>query len=155
LEVLTKDIPRVLREHVLDGVRARLRAAGPCILVVAGRDDAAALRSATSGDGAWLELARLDEVELPALGRELARLLKPGAPVACVARAGASWRRALEPLVSWRRSRGLDILLPAAPEWPCRHPLSLALLAAAEHVVSGWPLVRGLGRWVVHEGVRR
>ncbi len=145
----------MLREHVLDGVRARLRATAPRMLVVTGRDAAAGLRSATSGDGAWLELAGLDEVELPALGHELARVLKPGAPVVCLAPSGVACRRGLEWLVEWRRARGFGVLLPAGPEWPRRHPLAFALLAAVEHVVSGWPFLRGRGRLVLHEGVRR
>jgi hypothetical protein len=152
---LTKDISRVLREHVLDGVRARLRDSGPQMLLVTGREGAAALRAATAGDSAWLELGSRDELEVPELGRELARVLRPGAAVVCLAPSGVACRSRLAPFVEWRRARGFGILLPAGPEWPSRHPLAFALLAAVEHVVSGWPFLRGRGGFVLHEGVRR
>ena len=145
----------MLREHVLDGVRARLREAGPQILLVTGREGAAALRAATAGDSAWLELRSLDGLDVPELGRELARVLRPGAPVVCVAPSGVACRRGLERLVEWRRARGFGILLPAGPDWPRRHPLAFGLLAAVEHVVSGWLVLRGRGRFVLNEGVRR
>lgn len=145
----------MLRDHALDAVRARLRAAAPRVLEVRDAVGVAGLRSQASGDAAWLELEGLAGADLPLLVGELARLLRPGAPVVCVAPRAASWRRALAPLVDWRRERGLAILWPSAPGWPGRHPLGFALLAAAEHVVSGWPLLRSRGRWAVHEGVRR
>ncbi len=145
----------MLSEYQLEAARARQRAAAPRLLVVRNREEAAALRSAAGGDGAWLELSDLDSAALPELASDLAPLLKTGAPIACLAPAGFRCRRALEPVVSWRRARGIGILSPRSPEWPRRHPLSFALLAGLEQVVAGWPLVRGRGRWVLHEGVRR
>ncbi len=140
---------------MLETVRARLRAAGNRVLEVRSREDADSLRSATGADGAWLDLSELSQAELPLLRDEILRLLKTGAPVACLAPAGLRCRRALAPVVSWRRARGFGVLLPKSREWPRRHPLSFALLAGVEHVVAGWPFVRGRGRWVLHEGVRR
>jgi SAM-dependent methyltransferase len=71
-------------------------------------------------------------------------------------RAGFSaWRRAFEPAIEWRRSRGFGVLVPPARVWPRLHPVALGLLAIGEDVMRQWPVVRTLGDWVVHEGVRR
>jgi SAM-dependent methyltransferase len=67
----------------------------------------------------------------------------------------SAWRRAFEPAIEWRRSRAFGVLVPPAAVWPRLHPLILGLLAMGEDVMRRWPLVRALGDWVVHEGVRR
>jgi hypothetical protein len=67
----------------------------------------------------------------------------------------SAWRRAFEPAIIWRRSRALGVLVPPASAWAQLRPLTLGLLAMGEHVTGGWPVVRALGTWVVHEGVRR
>ncbi len=67
----------------------------------------------------------------------------------------SAWRHAFEPAIEWRRSRALGALVPPAAAWPSLPPLALGLLAGVEEVIAGWPLVRALGQWTVHEGVRR
>lgn len=66
-----------------------------------------------------------------------------------------AWRRAFEPAIRWRSARAFGALVPPAATWPHLHPLLLGLLAMGEHVMGRWPVVRTLGDWVVHEGVRR
>jgi SAM-dependent methyltransferase len=67
----------------------------------------------------------------------------------------AQWRRALAPFFVRRRSYGVGVLVPAGVSWPGLDPLVLAALAAAEHVVAGWPVARTLGEWTVFVGERR
>ncbi len=104
--------------------------------------------------GAW-PLARLlarglrARGEAPGVLREQIEGRKTSRP------AFSAWRRAFEPEISWRRSRALGVLVPPAASWPRLHPLTLGLLATAEDVMGSWPLVRRLGDWTVHEGVRR
>lgn len=161
------DLPRVLRESSLEPLRRELRAAGARVLVV---EDACGLCRTRDGepwDALWIQLESLDGVDLGSLERGVARALRPGGRLVSVvpgARsrsaaaaqpAAGSWRRAFEPSIEWRRSRALGLLVPPGAGWSRVHPLALALLAAVEEVVAGWPLLRGLGERVVHEGVRR
>ncbi len=67
----------------------------------------------------------------------------------------SAWRHAFEPAIEWRRSRALGVLVPPAAAWRSVPPLALGLLAGIEDVIAGWPVVRALGQWTVHEGVRR
>jgi SAM-dependent methyltransferase len=183
LNALAIDPSRVLREYALVPLRRQLRATGARVLVLTdarGAEELAA--TVTRFDAAWVELETLDGIDLPRLGRELSRLLRPGGQLVCVVpgrslrlllcrallgdaggppadtpgRASFSaWRRAFEPEVRWGRARAFELLVPRGCEWRRLHPLAIALLAAAEHVVCRWPLLRGLGERVLHEGVRR
>ncbi len=160
-------------------LRRELRVAGFRVLVVSGPRDALELaESAVSFDAVWIELDDLAGIDLPALGREVARVLRPGGRLVCVvpgafplprllaralrgrgARAGgapfATWRSAFAPAVAWRQGRAFGVLVPEAEGWQRLPPLSIGLLAAAEHVVCRWPLLRALGERALHEGVRR
>lgn len=173
----------MLREYALEPLRAELRAAGSRVLFVRGPRSGAELRAtSTRFDAAWVELDTLVGVEPEALARDVARVLRPGARLVCVLpggrpllpgvrsafrrdgdretlrarRAGAeAWRATLLPHVEWRSTRAFGVLLPHGRQWPRRHPLSFALLAAAEHALSSFPAFRDLGEWVVQEGVLR
>lgn len=179
---MRSDPARVLREYALEPLRAELRSAGSRVLFVRGPRSGGELRAtSTRFDAAWVELDTLVGVDAEALARDVARVLVPGARLVCVVpggrpllpgvrsafrrdgdretlrarRAGASaWSAALRDHVEWRRSRAFGVLLPGG-QWPCRHPLSFALLAAAEHALSSIPPFRELGEWIVQEGVRR
>ncbi|HVO11563.1 MAG TPA: class I SAM-dependent methyltransferase [Vicinamibacteria bacterium] len=163
----------------MEPLRRELRTAGARLLVVTGPRDALELAGSTvSFDAAWIELEAVAGIDLPSLGREVARVLRPGGRLVCVvpgafplrrllARAlrgrgerpdGASftaWRRSFGATVSWRRARGFGILVPEAESGQRLPPLSIGLLAAAEHVLCRWPLLRALGERALHEGVRR
>jgi SAM-dependent methyltransferase len=69
----------------------------------------------------------------------------------------AEARRLLGSAFQWRRAFALGVLVPG-PEheaWVQRHPMAFGLLAAAEGLVRGWPVLRGLGDHLVLEGARR
>jgi len=169
----------VLREYAVEPLRCQLRKAGARVLVVSGPRDVLELAgTAVSFDAAWIELDELAGVDLPSLGREVVRVLRPGGRLVCVvpgafplprllaralrgqgerprAASFAGWRRAFAPAVAWRRARAFGLLVPQAESWQRLPALSIALLAAAEHVLCRWPLLRALGERVLHEGVRR
>jgi len=65
-------------------------------------------------------------------------------------------KRAFGPAFAWRRAYALGVLMPppSRGDWAARHPLAFGALAATEHVVRGWPLLRALGAWTVLEGER-
>jgi hypothetical protein len=65
------------------------------------------------------------------------------------------WRRAFGEEFTWRPARAMGVLAPLGAAWAQRRPLAFGLLAAAEHVVGGWPVLRALGELIVLEGVRR
>jgi hypothetical protein len=67
----------------------------------------------------------------------------------------SEWRQAFGREFAWRAPRAMGVLLPASAGWAPRHPLAFGLLAAAEQVVAGWPVLRALGDQIVLEGVRR
>jgi SAM-dependent methyltransferase len=66
-------------------------------------------------------------------------------------------RRLLGSAFQWRRAFALGVLVPGPEheEWVRRHPMAFGLLAAAEGLVRGWPVLRGLGDHLVLEGARR
>jgi hypothetical protein len=66
-------------------------------------------------------------------------------------------RRELGPEFEWSAGAALGVLLPG-PEhaaWAARHPQAFALLAMAEGMLRGWPLLRALGDHNLLEGRRR
>ena len=67
----------------------------------------------------------------------------------------AEWRRSLAPGFTLQRVRGFGVLVPPSASWQALQPLVLDVLAAAEQVVAGWPIVRALGERVLLEAVRR
>jgi hypothetical protein len=74
-----------LREFVLAERRRRLRSSAARLLVVSSGDEAAAVAGAdASFDAAWVALATVEGVDVSALGRALARVLRPGSRVECV-----------------------------------------------------------------------
>jgi hypothetical protein len=120
-------------------------------------------------DGAASGLAEATTAELERGAAELCGLLAPGAPVvAAVAgrgrrrpSAGAASavageedaRRILGEAVAWRKRFGLGALLPVTPvSWPARFPQAFALLAVADRLVRGWPVVGSRGACIVLEG---
>jgi hypothetical protein len=122
-------------------VAAALRAGSPLVCVI---------------PGCWplpevLSRALLGVGDLP--GPRRARL--EGRPAPCLS--AAAWREAFGPDFSWHRARGVGVLVPARSSGieVERRALVLGLLAAAEHVVGGWPVLRGLGDRILLEGVRR
>ena len=180
---MRNDPAHVLREYTLEPLRAELRSAGSRVLVVRGARAGAQLRAtSTRFDAAWVEIDNLTAIDPPGLAQDVVRVLRPGSRLVCVVpggtplwtsvrtavrrdgdaealrrrRAGSSaWDGALAPFVDWRRRRGLGVFVPLGAEWPRRHPLAFALLAAAEHAVCARLPFRGLGEWRVEEGVRR
>ncbi len=163
------DPARVLRDYDLEPLRRELCPAGGRALVVSGGMGAQPSAAAGSCDAAWIELESLEGIDPAALASGVARALRPGGRLVCVVpgalrvrqgggarRVGfADWRRAFEPSIEWRRSRAFGLLVPPGAAWPQLHPLTLGLLALGEHVIRRWPMLRALGDWVVHEGVRR
>lgn len=172
--------------EVLEASRRRLAEGGRPVLSVSSVDEAVApLGEPGSYDAAWLSLPSTRELDVPDLGRRLAVVLRPGAPLVCSFPTGwplpavltrvlrgtgdwtgprdgdrlssGGWRRAFGPEFSWHRTRALGLLIPSRPEgaWAERHALLLGALAAAEHVCGSWPVLRGLGERVLLEGVRR
>jgi hypothetical protein len=106
--------------------------------------------------GCWplpevLSRALLGVGDLP--GPRRARL--DGRPAPCLS--AAAWREAFGPDFSWHRVRGVGVLVPVRSSGieVERRPLVLGLLAAAEHVIGGWLVLRGLGGRILLEGVRR
>ncbi len=84
---MPSDPSRVLREYVLDPLRRELRVAGARVLLVAGAAETAEMTgTAVTFDAAWIELDSVAGVDLRALGREVTRVLKPGARLVCVVR---------------------------------------------------------------------
>ena len=122
-------------------VGAALRPAAPVACSVPGCWPLpAVLAKALRGTGGWPEPRR-------------ARVEGRGAP--CLS--ASSWREAFGPDFAWHRVRAVGVLLPLRPEaeWAERHALSLGVLAAAEHVIASWPLLRTLGARLLLEGIRR
>lgn len=78
-----------------------------------------------------------------------------GRPACCIS--AAAWREAFGSDFSWHRARGVGVLVPARSSGDRgeRRALVLGLLAAAEHVIGSWPVVRALGDRILLEGVRR
>ncbi len=66
-------------------------------------------------------------------------------------------RTALGPGLEWRAIFALGVLLPGRDRgrWAAAHPQAFGVLAAAEELVRGWPLLRVSGEITVLEGVRR
>jgi hypothetical protein len=106
--------------------------------------------------GCWplcaiLERALLGLGDLPSPRR--ARI--EGRPPGCLS--VAEWKAAFGPGFRWHRLRAVGVLAPARSSGieVERHAFALGLLAAVEHVVGGWPIVRALGDRLLLEGVRR
>ncbi len=72
-------------------------------------------------------------------------------------RSPAEVRERLRFAFRWRGGFALGVLLPGPDNaaWARRHPQAFGALAAVEHLVRRWPLLRNLGDHVVLEGVRR
>ncbi len=190
--VAVSSIQTALRFSFDNTVR-RWREAGKRVLVVA-REARAPSPDAEEGpfDAAWIAPFNVDQIDVAELGRWVASVLRPGAPIVCSIpgcwplpalleralrgagslprpdrarmRGGrapcasvASWREAFGPEFSWRGVRAVGVLLPsrAAPSWAEERALLLGWLAAMEHVVGSWPILRGLGYRALLEGVRR
>ncbi len=153
------DPNRVLRDYCLEPLRRELQRLGDVLTIAGGSDVGRALPvPEASCAGAWLEIDDSADLNLGALAEGVTRALRAGGRLCCVVpgRVGfTSFRRAFEPAVAWQRSSAFGVLVPSAAGWPGSHPLRLALLAAAEHVIRRWPLVRTRGDWILHEGVRR
>jgi hypothetical protein len=184
---------RPAMDFVLEQARRRLELPGRRTLVlVDGAAETAPGEEAGPYDAAWIAPVRLEGLDVGRLGRVVAALLRPGAPLACVvpgcwplvavlerallgvgdlpvprrARlegrspgclSAAAWKRAFGPGFRWHRLRGVGVLVPARSSGVEveRRALVLGLLAAAEHVIGGWPVVRALGDRLLLEGVRR
>lgn len=181
--VLRNDPARVLREYTLEPLRAELRSAGSRVLVVRAARAGAELRAtSTRFDAAWVEIDTLAGIDAGRLAQDVVRVLRPGGRLVCVVpgaaplwpsvrgafrreadadalrrrRAAArAWDGALAPFVEWRHRRGLGVFVPQGGDWPPRHPLAFALLAAVEHPAASRLPFRALGEWTVAEGVRR
>ena len=97
---------------------------------------------------ALLERALRGTGEVPWPRRE--RFL--GGPAPCST--AAAWREAFGPSFAWRRTRAVGVLVPVAPGWREEAALRLGWLAAAEHVVGSWPILRNLGARLLLEGVK-
>jgi len=113
-------------------------------------------------DGACCGPGALNGADLDALGRTLARALRPGAPVLLCFRGRRSpglreARERLGPDFVWRDAFALGVLVPGASRaaWVDRHPQAFGILAALEGIVRGWPLLRARGDYLAIEGVRR
>jgi len=122
-------------------------------------------------DGAYSSLGALRDADLAAVGRGLARLLRPGAPILLGlavrgpegdAAGGASpptpraVRESLGSDFRWTDAFGLGILVPgpARAAWVTRWPQLFGLLAAVEGLVRHWPAVRNIAHVCVLQGVR-
>ncbi len=131
------------------------------------------LASEAAFDGAYSSLGALRDVDLAAVGRGLAALLRPGAPILLgltlrgVAEAGCgaggggrptprAVREALGSAFGWTDAFGLGILVPgpAQSAWVTRWPQLFGLLAAVEGLIRHWPGVRDTGHAFVLQGVR-
>jgi SAM-dependent methyltransferase len=120
-----------------------------------------------SFDGVLSGIGALEWGELPEVGRALAAVLRPDAPVAlslaaptpAAARYGARQEaeRLLGPEFAWSAGYGVGIFLPAPSRdgWAERHPQVFAALAGLESLVRDWPVMRDLGAHLVLVGVRR
>jgi hypothetical protein len=186
------DPVRRLHEFALAERRRALSPAGARLLVVTTAAEAEAIPQGEAFDAAWLAPESLEQIDVAALGRHVARALRSGAPLVCVIpgarplptvlgqallgrgeppapgparleggafarKSPGDWRRAFGPEFAWRRACAIGVLLPpsGAAGWVQRHPIAFGLLAAAEHVMGGWPLLRSLGDRIILEGVRR
>jgi SAM-dependent methyltransferase len=80
-----------------------------------------------------------------------------GRPVAARALTARDVREGLGSGFSWATTSALGVLVPppAHDAWAQAHPMTFGLLASAEGLVRGWPLLRGLGDHVLLEGRRR
>jgi hypothetical protein len=118
-------------------------------------------------DGACAGFGGLDGADLPVVGRALAAVLRPGAPLvlslraprpaAARYRARSQAQEALGPEFEWTRGFGLGVTVPgdAHASWTRRHPQAFGALAALDGLVREWPIVRDLGAHLVLEGRRR
>jgi hypothetical protein len=170
----------------------RWREAGKRVLVVGGAKAPSPDDEPGPFDAAWIAPANVDQIDVAELGRWVASVLRPEAPVVCSipgcwplpalleralrgtgdmprpdrARVNggrapcaplASWREAFGPEFSWHLVRAVGVLLPSRPALSSAEEKALLLgwLAAVEHVVGSWPILRGLGERTLLEGVRR
>lgn len=80
-----------------------------------------------------------------------------GRRIAARALTGREVREGLGPAFAWTSASALGVLVPppAHDAWAERHPMTFGLLASAEGLVRGWPVLRGLGDHVLLEGRRR
>jgi SAM-dependent methyltransferase len=130
------------------------------------RPDALRLEDGTF-DGAFAAPGALDWIELAAVGRALAAVLREGAPALvtvpaprpALARVGARRRaeRSLGAEFTWRKGFGIGVLLPGgtSSSWAAGRPHAFALLATLERLVRSVPVLRDLGDHLVLDGTRR
>ena len=110
-------------------------------------------------DGAYSSLGALEGADLAAVGRGLAGLLRPGAPI-LLGLAGHPTPRAVREAFGsgfrWTHAFGLGILVPgpARAAWVTRWPQLFGLLAAVEGLVRRWPALGNIAHVVVLQGVR-
>jgi hypothetical protein len=160
LRVLFPPGSRVIDLGVDTGpVTAHLEAGG----VVVQRADRARPANDGAYEGAFFtDTDRAVSADRRLLG-PLADSLRPGAPVVLrlprrrTGRGQREVREALGPGFAWRGTFALGLLVPSPlnSAWAERYPGPFGLLAAAEGMVRHWPLLRGRGRAVVLEAVRR
>jgi len=110
-------------------------------------------------DGAYSSLGALKDADLAAVGRGLAGLLRPGAPILLGLGVHPTPRAVRETLGSgfrWTDAFGLGILVPgpARAAWVTRWPQLFGLLAAVEGLVRHWPALRNIAHVLVLQGVR-
>lgn len=108
--------------------------------------------------GAVVLLAFPGARPLPALLERALRGSGDGPPLSAESRLTArELRAALGSGLEWRGTFALGVFLPgrARAPWAAAHPQAFGLLAAAEELVRGWPLLRAWGEITVLEGVRR
>lgn len=170
--------PSGSRVLVLGDVEASRLLAGSRVEVVA-VDPAEAERRGRVFDGAFCAADALDGAALAGVARGLVASLRQGAPILLCFR--APWplprmrvrapravgerrpvrlvprevRAAFGAGVEWRDAYALGVVVPKDGAWAARSPQAFALLAALEHLVRRWPLLRSLGDVFVLEGVRR
>jgi hypothetical protein len=181
LTAVPNDPMRVLREYNLEPLRRGLRTPGSRVLVLDEHSAREQWSAAGVFDAAWIELASVACLDLPALATRVVQALRPGARLVCLLPNGPSlasvvrralrgsdggpdpigefrvmhlWRAAFGGRVEWQQVRGLGVLLPAAEGWGRSTPLALAVRGAAEHAIAKGPWFREQGAWVLLEGVR-
>jgi SAM-dependent methyltransferase len=129
------DLPAVGR-----GLVSLLRPASPVALCVIGpRPFPGLVQQALTGRPARAAEARL-----------------AGRPVPSRALSSRELREGLGPGFSWHSCVALGVLVPAPAQedWARRNPVAFGLLAAAERLVRGWPVVREGGDHLLVLGAR-
>jgi SAM-dependent methyltransferase len=128
---------------VARGLAAALRPGAPVIVSLLGpRPLPAVIERALTGRGfeRFRGAPRVGGIELPVAYPRLGEL-----------------KRALGSEFVWTHAFALGVLIPGPGHagWVARHPQTFGVLAALDHVVRGWPILRSMGDHVVLEGERR